>query len=127
VQKDINNLWRKAKEQARREIYEFPTARRHSEYARVAKYGALPEPVTEAERTIDGEKVNLLMDKDLAKEVNKTFIRLYLDWFAEYYATESDVKSAKREIEANGKSRFDNETAEAVKRLRAEAKAQHLQ
>lgn len=127
VQKDINDLWRKAKSQAKIEMFEYPGAKRNTEYARVARYGALPDPISSVDRTIDGVRVNLLKgNKQLSEELNRAFINLYMEWFSDNFPTEASVSRAKNDITEDGKSRFDVEVAEALKKLRAEAKSQTI-
>jgi hypothetical protein len=111
VEGEITKLFSDAKTQARFELFEFKGFHDNPTYQRALKAGAITKSITTLSRTVNGEEVDLLKGfPERAVEVNKIYMRGFLDAFEKEFPSDAYVRGSKNNDE------FD----ETVKRIAAE-------
>lgn len=96
VSAEINKLWSQAKAETRKEIFQYKNFQDDPTFERLKKYGAIPDPITSISRTFNKVEVDILRGyPEYAVEVNKLFMKGYLQAFEEAFPTESSVRGAK--------------------------------
>jgi len=96
VTAEINKLWSEAKAETRKEMFQYKNFQDDPTYQRALKAGAVPDPITSISRTFNKVEIDILKGyPEYAVEVNKLFMKGYLQAFEETFPTDASVRGAK--------------------------------
>jgi hypothetical protein len=100
VTDDINKLWSDARADARLEMFNYKGFQDNPTYQRLVRFDALPNPITSISRTVDKVEVDFLKGyPERAVEVNKIYVKGFMDAFEKEFPSDAYVRGSKNNEE----------------------------